>query len=664
MKMRIGARVMLWSAAIVLTVVAVVTGVSYYIARKGLRDAIRNHLDSVAQSRAAHVETFLAQQKEVIRTAATSVLLRDGLRKLRSGPGDSASAVRGLNAHLGLLFGLDATDVQEVFLLDRDGMVVASTLPERIGLDKSMDAYFVGAQRGAFIKDAYLSGTTGESVRAMSAPLFERPTGEFLGVLVGRCNMAALNAITTDRTGLGEAGETYLINKYGFMITPSRFRGDTSLKLKVDTANGRACLADMQAMRRGEIGKEHAHVSSIFPNYRGVRALGTHAHVHGMEWGLLAEIEADQAFAPIVRLKWAVLVAGMALAAFALLASNFFARRISRPIHELHVGSERIGAGQLDYRLEIRTGDEIEQLADEFNRMAAKLLQSHASLEQKVADRTAELSKEIEERERAEIELERYAADLERANREVRQFAYIVSHDLRAPLINLKGFAGELRSALDEVCSTTRALLSQLPEEQRRRLSRACDEDVPEALQFIESSVDRMDRFINSILKLSRMGHRELTLERINMDDLVRDILQDTAFQIEERGAKMKVGPLPEIMADRTSMEQIMGNLLSNAVKYLDPKRSGVIEITSECEPDRVTFHVRDNGRGIAASDMGKVFAPFRRAGKQDVEGEGMGLAYVHALVQRHAGGRIECESEEGVGSTFSFAIPTHPEQG
>ena len=276
----------------------------------------------------------------------------------------------------------------------------------------------------------------------------------------------------------------------------------------------------------------------------------------------------------------------------------------------------------------------------------------------------AEVNTDITERKRAEEELRRYAADLERANREVRQFAYIVSHDLRAPLVNLKGFAAELRLALEEVCSTTKALLPQLPEEQRRSLSRACDEDVPEALQFIESSASRMDRFINSILKLSRMGHRELTLERINMDDLVRDILQDTAFQMEERGIKMKVGPLPEIMADRTSMEQIMGNLLSNAVKYLDPNRPGAIEITSECESDRVTFHVRDDGRGIAASDMEKVFAPFRRAGKQDVKGEGMGLAYVQTLVQRHGGGRIRCESEEGVGTTFSFTIPAHPEQG
>ena len=273
----------------------------------------------------------------------------------------------------------------------------------------------------------------------------------------------------------------------------------------------------------------------------------------------------------------------------------------------------------------------------------------------------------VAQRKRAEEQLQRYAAELERANEEVKHFAYIVSHDLRAPLVNLKGFAAELRFALEAIDSAMNAALPHLDEKQRQAVNTALQEDAPEALGFIDSSVTRMDRFINALLKLSRLGYRELTFEPVNMDALVQTTLKTLAHQIEERRVRVTVGPLPEVIADRISMEQIVGNLLTNAVLYLHPDRSGEIEITAARGPstgsgrggDETTFHVRDNGRGIAEGDMDKVFAPFRRAGRQDVPGEGMGLAYVETLVRRH-GGRIWCESELDIGTTFTFTISNH----
>ena len=106
-----------------------------------------------------------------------------------------------------------------------------------------------------------------------------------------------------------------------------------------------------------------------------------------------------------------------------------------------------------------------------------------------------------------------------------------------------------------------------------------------------------------------------------------------------------------------------MGNILGNAVKYLDHEHPGEIEVRGETKGGETTFRIRDNGRGIAADDMDKVFAPFRRAGKQDTPGEGMGLAYVQTLVRRH-NGRIWCESELGKGTTFYFTISAPSGQG
>jgi PAS domain S-box-containing protein len=270
---------------------------------------------------------------------------------------------------------------------------------------------------------------------------------------------------------------------------------------------------------------------------------------------------------------------------------------------------------------------------------------------------------DITERKRMEERLQLYAAELERSNEEVKNFAYIVSHDLRVPLVNLKGYTAELRSALEVIGPNMNTALPHITEEKRSAVAMALHEDVPEALEFITTSVSRMDSFINSVLQLSRLGRRELKPEPIDMKALVQGILETLSHQIQERRINVIIGSLPQVVADRTAMEQIMGNVLGNAVKYLDPDRPGQIEVTAKNNHSETIFRIQDNGRGIAEEDMHKVFAPFRRAGKQDTQGEGMGLAFVQTLVRRH-GGSIWCESELGKGTTFTFTISQQGAEG
>jgi len=272
-----------------------------------------------------------------------------------------------------------------------------------------------------------------------------------------------------------------------------------------------------------------------------------------------------------------------------------------------------------------------------------------------------ELDLRIQQLKLTEKQMQRYAAELERANEDVKQFAYIVSHDLRAPLINLKGFTAELRSALEVLEGPMTSALPQLSEEQRQKATEALQQDIPEALDFIDSSATRMDNFVSAILKLSRIGRRELKFESVNPTEIVESVLKGLAHQIAARDVKVTVGPLPEVIVDRTALEQIMGNILSNAVNYLEPSRAGEIEIIGEKDEIETRFSIRDNGRGIPKEDMDKVFAPFRRAGKQDIKGEGMGMAYVQTMVRRH-GGSIRCESELDVGTTFIVTLSNHPE--
>ncbi len=256
-----------------------------------------------------------------------------------------------------------------------------------------------------------------------------------------------------------------------------------------------------------------------------------------------------------------------------------------------------------------------------------------------------------------EIALQRINEQLQQANKEIERFAYIVSHDLRAPLINLKGFSELLQVSVEQIDSVFKSVAPLLDEAQIATLNTAIHEKIPTSLRFINTSVDRMDGFTSAILKLSRLENRQLNYEVVNLKDLVSRILQSLAMQITEQSVEIVVDELPEIQADRIALDQILGNIISNAINYLDPDRRGQIRIYSERDDEKLTIHVQDNGRGIAEVDYDKIFAPFRRAGRSAIEGQGMGLAYVQALIKRHHG-KIWFNSTPNRGTTFSFTIP------
>lgn len=180
--------------------------------------------------------------------------------------------------------------------------------------------------------------------------------------------------------------------------------------------------------------------------------------------------------------------------------------------------------------------------------------------------------------------------------------------------------------------------------------------EVPEALHFITDSVRKMDGMLSSVLRLSHLGQRKMTVEPVNVSELVNGIRARLGKTIDGAEVEVIIGDLPDLETDRAALEEIMGGLLDNAVKYRAPGRRARIEVSAENSDEGWLFHVRDNGIGISEEDIGKIFDPFRRAGQQESTGEGMGLAYVRALVKQ-CHGRIWCSSEVGTGSTFSFTI-------
>lgn len=240
------------------------------------------------------------------------------------------------------------------------------------------------------------------------------------------------------------------------------------------------------------------------------------------------------------------------------------------------------------------------------------------------------------------------------SNSDLQQLAYVVSHDLRAPLINVNGFVAELDRAITEM---KEVIGHGEDEAKRQRLQEILADEIPEAMSFIHSGVSRLEHLIQSVLRISRAGRRVLHIEDLDMTALVTESLKALGYELETKGIEVTVDNLPVTPADRSAMEQIFGNLLSNAVKYLDPSRPGCIRVTALRTPTETVFHVADNGRGMAEEDIPKAFELFRRVGDRSVPGEGMGLAYVKTLVARQ-GGTIWCRSRPSEGSTFSFTVP------
>jgi len=253
--------------------------------------------------------------------------------------------------------------------------------------------------------------------------------------------------------------------------------------------------------------------------------------------------------------------------------------------------------------------------------------------------------------------------ELKRANAEIQRFAYIVSHDLRSPLVNVMGFTAELETARQSIAgyvSKSDADGWTAPDATTRL---AIEEDLPEAIGFIRSSTQKMDRLINAILNLSRQGRRTLAPETLDLGEVVQGIVGSLRHRIDETGTSLRVDALPVVVNDRVAVEQILSNLVENALKYLEPGRTGVIEVTGGSDLGRAWVSVADNGRGIEPRDHERIFDLFRRSGAQDQPGEGIGLAHARALAYR-LGGFIEVQSELGAGSTFRLILPIEWQSG
>jgi signal transduction histidine kinase len=275
-------------------------------------------------------------------------------------------------------------------------------------------------------------------------------------------------------------------------------------------------------------------------------------------------------------------------------------------------------------------------------------MQELANARRAIEDAKASLEDRVKER----------TSDLGRANEEIQRFAYIVTHDLRAPLVNIMGFTSELETGVGAV----KSYMETQPETDDPVASEArlaATEDLPEAITFIRAATRKMDGLINAILKISREGRRQLKPESVDLRELAESGAAAIHHQIVDSGGEVKTDiRIGKIVTDKLSIEQVLGNMLDNAVKYQQPDRPLHVEIKARHLPgNRVVIDVSDNGRGIADTDHERVFELFRRSGSQSHPGEGIGLAHVRTMV-RSLGGDVTLKSKLGEGTTFTISLP------
>jgi len=263
--------------------------------------------------------------------------------------------------------------------------------------------------------------------------------------------------------------------------------------------------------------------------------------------------------------------------------------------------------------------------------------------------------KDITEWKKAEAERERLLETLETKTKELEQIVYVFSHDLRSPLVNIQGFSKELEYAIEDLKALMRS--EDVPRNIRMHFDSTTEDDISDSLGYIQSSIIKMDALLNGLLKLSRLGRNALEIKKLNMNLMIKTILDDFEFQIKENEVGVEISDLPSCLGDTTQMNLIFSNLISNALKYLDPKRAGIIKVSGYIEGYRSVYCIEDNGVGIAPEHHEKIFELFHQLYPDESAGDGLGLTIVKRILDRHFG-KIWLESERGKGSKFFVSLP------
>jgi signal transduction histidine kinase len=369
----------------------------------------------------------------------------------------------------------------------------------------------------------------------------------------------------------------------------------------------------------------------------GEDRLGALADIAGTPWAVWVDFSLPEVLAPARAFLRRMIAISLLVVLLATGLVYVMSARITTPLSELTHASEAMADGGYSSRVAIARSDEIGRLGVAFNAMSERVDHAHHELEARVQRRTAKLEEAGRLLSARVRELKDSREELVAVNRELEAFSYSVSHDLRAPLRHVSGFAGLL---METAAPSLNA----------------------EAVRLLKTIVDaasRMGCLIDDLLGFSRIGRAPLSRSSINLDHLVQEARDEIVGGTYNGAIVWRVGGLPTVSGDPALLRLVFVNLLSNAAKYSASRSPAEIEVgTVPTEADETVLFVRDNGVGFDMQYQHKLFGVFQRLHSADeFEGTGIGLANVKRIVHRH-GGRVWAESAVGHGATFFVALP------
>jgi len=359
---------------------------------------------------------------------------------------------------------------------------------------------------------------------------------------------------------------------------------------------------------------EHDSALAI-PYVRGDAKIGAAARIPGTPIMFISELPRRTVLAPTqVYLRRMSLIAAVIVLVGAF-GAWWVSRGITDPLNHLTTAAAAIASGDLARRVDVPGHDELGRLGNSFNTMAGEVQRARSDLEGQVVERTRALSE---------------------TNAELEAFSYSVSHDLRAPLRAIHGFA--------------RILLEDH--------GAGMDGEAKRVLGVIDENTRRMGQLIDDLLAFSRLGRKEIETARVDMAELVRGVVDEIRRHAGDRPLEITVGALPPARGDRNMLRQAVTNLLDNAAKFTRKRTPGRIEVGSQANGAEAVYYVKDNGAGFDPRYASKLFGVFQRLHRaEEFEGTGVGLAIVQRVVQRH-GGRVWAEGKLDGGATFYFTLP------
>jgi signal transduction histidine kinase len=544
-------------------------------------------------------------------------------------------------------------------------IVIAGTDAADLGGEVFSPGYFEEAvEKGGILAGVWREEKDGEIHLHIMRLMADRTAAESRGAALG--DTVFIMHVSTDDFiapilhtggGLGETGEALIVDSEVRILTSLKHPLADGSKAKPMEYRIKALPATLAA--RGEEGIVETE------DYRGEDVLAAYRYIPvtaDMGWGMVVKRDKDEVFAQFRRTDLTLGLLAVAGVFVILGITHLTARNLTRPVVMLSETARKVREGDLDARGEVAGTDEIRELAADFNAMVERVQNWNRDLDEQVRRRTLELKgkneelgREVKARERVQEAREELNRALMEKNEELEQVINVTSHDLRSPLVNIHGFARELGYLMEEVSAICER--KDLPPEVAGELRRIVGDQVPEMLRFILRGASKMDRLIQGLLRISRLGRAALEIKELDMDSLMSEIADSVEFQLQESGVTLDIDPLPPCLGDEMQVNQVFSNLLDNALKYLDPDRAGVIRVTGRADGDRATYCVSDNGIGIDPAYFDKIFDIFHRLNPRATTGDGLGLTTVKRILDRQ-NGTVMVESSPGGGCLFSVSLP------